>query len=61
MDKVYPSVDAAIEDVFDGAVIAFGGFFSAGKPTALTLAPAKTGPHQRQLPVCERDAGQLLF
>jgi 3-oxoacid CoA-transferase A subunit len=43
MDKVYPSVDAAIEDVFDGAVIAFGGFFSAGKPTALTQALAKKG------------------
>ena len=43
MDKVYPSVDAAIEDVFDGAVIAFGGFFSAGKPAALTLALAKKG------------------
>lgn len=43
MDKAYPSVDAAIEDVFDGAVIAFGGFFSAGKPTALTRALAKKG------------------
>jgi len=43
MDKVYPSVDAAIDDIFDGAVIAFGGFFSAGKPTALTQALAKKG------------------
>jgi 3-oxoacid CoA-transferase subunit A len=43
MDKAYPSVDAAIEDVFDGAVIAFGGFFSAGKPAALTRALAKKG------------------
>ncbi len=43
MDKVYLSLEAAIEDVFDGAVIAFGGFFSAGKPTALTRALAKKG------------------
>jgi 3-oxoacid CoA-transferase A subunit len=43
MDKVYPSVDAAIDDIFEGAVIAFGGFFSAGKPTALTQALAKKG------------------
>ena len=43
MDKVYPSVDAAIDDIFEGAVIAFGGFFSAGKPTALTRALANKG------------------
>jgi len=43
MDKVYPSVDAAIDGILDGAVIAFGGFFSAGKPTALTQALAKKG------------------
>ena len=43
MDKVYASAEAAIEDVFDGAVIAFGGFFSAGKPLALTRALAKKG------------------
>ena len=41
MDKVYSSAEAAIDDVFDGAVIAFGGFFSAGKPIALTRALAK--------------------
>ena len=43
MDKVYSSVEAAIEDVFDGAIIAFGGFFSAGRPAALTLALSKRG------------------
>lgn len=41
MDKVYDSVDAAVEDVFDGAVIAIGGFFSAGRPCELTKALAK--------------------
>lgn len=43
MDKVYSSVEAAIEDVFDGAVIAFGGFFSAGRPLELTKALARKG------------------
>jgi len=43
MDKVYPSAEAAVEDVFDGAVVAFGGFFSAGKPLELTRALAKKG------------------
>ena len=43
MDKVYPNPDAVIEDVFDGAVIAFGGFFSAGRPIELTRALARKG------------------
>jgi len=43
MDKLYPDIDAAIEDVFDGAVIAFGSFFSAGRPLELTKALARKG------------------
>jgi 3-oxoacid CoA-transferase A subunit len=43
MNKSYPSADAAIEDVFDGAVVAFSGFFSAGRPLELTKALAKKG------------------
>ncbi len=43
MDKVYTSTEAAIEDVFDGAVVAFSGFFSAGRPLELTKALAKKG------------------
>ncbi|MHB8084816.1 MAG: CoA transferase subunit A [Dehalococcoidia bacterium] len=43
MDKAYASVEEAIKDVFDGAVIAFAGFFSAGRPLQLTGALAKTG------------------
>ncbi len=43
MDKSYTSAESAIEDIPDGAVIAFGSFFTAGKPTALTQALAKKG------------------
>ena len=43
MDKTYASVEEAIADIPDGATIAFGSFFTAGKPTALTKALAKKG------------------
>lgn len=43
MDKVYTLADQAIEDIFDGAVVAFGGFFSAGRPLELTKALARKG------------------
>ncbi len=43
MEKVFRSSDAAIDDVFDGAVIAFGGFFSAGRPIELTRALVRKG------------------
>jgi 3-oxoacid CoA-transferase A subunit len=38
IDKVFPSPDGAIHDVFDGAAIMFGGFVSAGSPSNLILA-----------------------
>ena len=43
MKKIITSVDEATSDVFDGAVIAFGGFFSAGRPLEFTKALAKKG------------------
>lgn len=38
MDKVYPSVEEAIADIKDGAVIAIPGFFTAGVPRILLRA-----------------------
>ena len=38
MNKVFPTPEAAIADIFDGATIMLGGFASAGSPTNLILA-----------------------
>jgi len=43
MNRAYPSVDEAVEDVFDNATIALGGFFTAGSPIRLTEALANQG------------------
>ncbi len=43
VSKVYPSPAAAIDDVFEGATIMFGGFVSAGSPTNLILALVEKG------------------
>lgn len=43
MDKEYQTVDEAVADVFDGASIALGGFFSCGNPSYLTEALARLG------------------
>jgi 3-oxoacid CoA-transferase A subunit len=43
MNKVYPSVDEAVADVFDNATVALGGFFTAGSPIRLTEALANQG------------------
>src|ERR1700675_1506020 len=42
--KVYPSLDAAVADVSDGARIMFGGFGGAGFPNNLIKALARKGP-----------------
>jgi len=43
IDKVVPSLDAAVADIPDGASIMFGGFVSAGSPTSLILALQRKG------------------
>jgi 3-oxoacid CoA-transferase subunit A len=43
MDKTYPNIREAVSDVFDGASIAFGGFFTCGNPIYLTEALAAQG------------------
>ena len=55
IDKVYPSPAAAIEDVFEGATIMFGGFTSAGSPSALILALQDKGT--KQLTAIANDIG----
>lgn len=43
MNKVHNSPNQALFDVFDGASVAVGGFFTCGCPTDLTLALAEHG------------------
>ena len=43
MNKLYPTVDAAVADIPDGVSIAFGGFFTCGSPVSLTEALARKG------------------
>lgn len=41
--KIYPTLDAAVADVSEGATIMFGGFGGAGFPNNLILALARKG------------------
>jgi 3-oxoacid CoA-transferase subunit A len=43
LDKVFPSIDEAIADIKDGAMIAIPGFFACGVPRALLQAIIKKG------------------
>ena len=43
MDKVFPSIDEAIADIQDGAMIAVPGFFACGVPRDLLQAIIKKG------------------
>jgi 3-oxoacid CoA-transferase subunit A len=43
LDKVFPSIEKAVEDIPDGAVIAIPGFFACGVPRALLQAIIKKG------------------
>ena len=57
MDKVYVSADAAIEDVPDGAVIAFSAFFAAGRPLELTRALVRKGTKDLTIVVMQVGVG----
>ena len=43
MNKVYPSIDEAIDDIQDGAMIAVPGFFACGVPRELLQAIIRKG------------------
>jgi 3-oxoacid CoA-transferase subunit A len=43
LDKVFPNIDKAVEDIPDGAMIAIPGFFAAGVPRLLLQAIIKKG------------------
>ena len=49
MDKSYPDAEEAISDIYDGAVIAIGGFFTAGVPRELLKAIVNTGKRELTL------------
>lgn len=54
-DKVYPTVDAAVADIPDGATIMFGGFGGAGFPNNLMQGLARQGA--RNLKVISNNCG----
>jgi len=54
-EKVYPTIDAAVADIPDGATIMFGGFGGAGFPNNLIQALARQGA--RNLSVISNNCG----
>jgi 3-oxoacid CoA-transferase subunit A len=52
VDKEYPSADAAVADIPDGASIAVAGFFTAGTPVQLIQALARKGARNLTL-ICQ--------
>src|SRR4030081_1039320 len=56
MDKVFPSADAALADVADGATIFVGGFGSAGVPEVLVRALARCPA--RELTIVSNGTGE---
>ena len=66
MNKVWPSPDEAIKDVFDGASIALGGFFTCGTPVHLIQALIRLGAKELTLITMDvgvgaRDVDQLVL
>jgi 3-oxoacid CoA-transferase A subunit len=57
VDKVFPSIEAAIADIPDGATIGFTGFFTCGNPVWLTKALAKQGAKNLTIVVMQLGVG----
>ena len=55
IDKIAPSLDAAVADIHDGATILIGGFGTAGMPSALIDALIRHGA--RDLTIVNNNAG----
>jgi 3-oxoacid CoA-transferase A subunit len=53
MNKTFPSVDAAVADIPDGASIAIAGFFTAGTPVPLIQALARQGARNLTI-ICQQ-------
>ena len=57
MDKLTADLDQAVADVFDGATVALGGFFTCGTPLYLTQALARQGARDLTLVVMSVGVG----
>jgi 3-oxoacid CoA-transferase subunit A len=57
VDKVFPSIEEAIADIPNGAIIGFTGFFTCGNPVYLTKALAKKGVKDLTIVVMQLGVG----
>jgi 3-oxoacid CoA-transferase subunit A len=57
MDKVFGSLEEAIQDIPDGATIGFPGFFTCGNPIYLVKALAKSGVKNLTIVVMQLGVG----
>lgn len=55
IDKIFPSLEAAVRDIHDGATVMIGGFGNAGMPSALIDALLEQGA--RDLTIVNNNAG----
>jgi len=55
IDKIFPSLQAAVADIHDGATVMIGGFGNAGMPLALINALIEQGA--RELTIVNNNAG----
>ena len=55
IDKIFPSLEAAVRDIHDGATVMIGGFGNAGMPSALIDALLEQGA--RELTIVNNNAG----